>query len=320
MRLLKVSGSDLSLFEFDYDLTWMGFFVTPDERVIGRYGGRDASGPDARLSLAGLRHAMNAALEARKDVEKEEAPKRGKAVLAEEYPAAKRMAKNECIHCHQVYEFRREQRIKAEQWKPEERWVYPLPENVGLTLLVDQGDKVKSVRDGSPAAKAGLKAGDVVRRVNGVRVASQADLQYGLHRAGWKDEIAITWARDGKEQSGKLVLAEGWRKTNLTWRPSMLDLLPGLTVYGDDLTADEKKKVGLPATRLAFRQDEKVHSHAKKAGVEAGDVILGFEGDDLDGTVDQFLAHVRRNYLIGDKVKLIVVRNGKRMTLAMTLK
>jgi serine protease Do len=317
VRLLKIAGSDLQVFDFDYDLTWAGFFLTPDERVLGRYGGRDASGSDARLSLAGLRHAMQSALEAAREEEK--VPPRGKPVLAEDYPAAKRLG-NECIHCHQVYEFRREQRQKAGLWKADERWVYPLPENVGVTLNVDRGDQIKSVRAGSPAAKLDLRADDVIRRVNGVRVASQADFQYGLHKAPEKGAFEIVWRRGGKEQSGQLELTQGWRKTNTTWRPSLLDILPSLTVYGDDLTAEEKKKLGLRALQLAFRQDDKVHSHARAAGVKGGDIILGIEGEALEMTVDGFLAHVRRNYLIGDRIKLLVWRDGKRVALPMTLK
>jgi len=51
------------LFEFDYDLTFMVFFLNAGERIYGRYGGRDGRGPDTRMSLAGLHHAMGAALD-----------------------------------------------------------------------------------------------------------------------------------------------------------------------------------------------------------------------------------------------------------------
>jgi len=54
VRLDRIADSDLKIFEFDYDLTMMVFFINADEQVIGRYGGRDADGPDTRQSLAGL--------------------------------------------------------------------------------------------------------------------------------------------------------------------------------------------------------------------------------------------------------------------------
>src|SRR5262249_58844249 len=63
VRLPRIDDSDLNLFEFDYDLTFMVFFLNAGERIYGRYGGRDGRGPDTRMSLAGLHHAMGAALD-----------------------------------------------------------------------------------------------------------------------------------------------------------------------------------------------------------------------------------------------------------------
>src|SRR5438270_1770324 len=130
-----------------------------------------------------------------------------KPLLAEEYPAAKRLRRGECIHCHQVNEFRRDALKTAGQWRREDLWAYPLPENVGLTLEVDRGDRLRSVVPGSPAGRAGLRAGDTLRRLNGLPVASFADAQYALHRAPAKGRIPISWERDGKTQTGELEVA-----------------------------------------------------------------------------------------------------------------
>jgi hypothetical protein len=319
VRLVRITGVDLNLFDFDYDLTWMGFFLSADEVVYGRYGGRDAGDADARLSLAGLRQAMRSALAEHRSRKAKPAP-RGKPLRAEDYPAARRLPRAECIHCHQVYEFRRAGRREAGTWRREEVWVYPLPENVGLTLEVDRGDRVRTVAPRSPAANAGLRGGDVLRSVNGMRVAAQADVMYGLHRAPAKGRVPLTWERGGKVHRGQLELAAGWRKTNITWRPSLLDILPALTVYGADLSAAEKKALGLPPRRLAFRQDATVHSQARAAGVRAGDVIIGLNDQALDMTMTEFLAHVRRNFLVGERITLQVLRGGKRLSLPLTLK
>jgi membrane-associated protease RseP (regulator of RpoE activity) len=320
VRLIRITGVDLNLFEFDYDLTWMAFFLSPEEEVYGRYGGRDASGPDGRLSLAGLRHALTAALEAHRRGGRAKPPPRGPALLAEDLPPAKRFARNECIHCHQVNEMRREVRKASGEWRPEERWVYPLPENVGLTLELDRGDRVRSVKPDSAAARAGVRPGDVLKQLNGFPVASFADVQHALHRAPAKGRVAIAWRRDGKEVAGTLELATGWRWTNLTWRPSLLDILPSLTVFGIDLTPREKKGLGLSPKRLAFRQDAPVHRDAKAAGIREGDVIVGIDGREMEMTVTDFLAYVRRNHLVGDRITLNVLRGGKRIDLPLTLR
>jgi serine protease Do len=321
VRLLKISGVDLNLFDFDYDLTWFAFFLSADERVYGRYGGRDASSADSRLSLAGLKYALQAALDAHRRARPESPPPRAdKPLLVEDLPAAKRMRNGECIHCHQVYEFRRAALKESGKWRREDLWVYPLPENIGLTLELDQGDRLRAVGPDSPAGRAGLRAGDVLRTVNGQHVASFADVQYALHRAPARGRISISWERGGQTRTTVLELPDGWRKTNLTWRPSLLDILPSLTVFGDDLSTEEKKRLGLSAKRLAFRQQEPVHALAKAAGVREGDVIIGIDGQALEMNMLEFLAHVRKNYLVGDRITLNIIRDGNRLDLPYTLR
>ena len=49
VRLIRISGADLNLFDFDYDLTWAAFFLNANEKIYGRFGGRDAGPADAHL-------------------------------------------------------------------------------------------------------------------------------------------------------------------------------------------------------------------------------------------------------------------------------
>lgn len=242
----------------------------------------------------------------------------GKPVRAEDFAAARRH--NGCIHCHNVNEFRRADQRAAGTWDRESVWVYPLPENVGITLDVDAGNRVNAVAAGSPAARAGVKPGDVLARINGLPVASFADASYALHKAPAAGSIAASWLRAGGEQTGTLEVAPGWKKTNLTWRPSMLDILPSVPFSGDDLTPAEKKALGLSEKRAAIRQDDEVHKSLRAAGVRGGDVIAGFDGKAVDGTVRDLLGFVRRNYLVGDEITINVFRDGKRIDLKHVLK
>ena len=318
MRVIHITGVDLNLFEFDYDLTWVAFFMNADEKIYGRYGGRDGKSADDRMSLAGLRYAMKAALDTHRAQTDPTPRKAGKPLLAESYPAAK--GHRGCVHCHQVNEFRRADQKEKGEWNRDFVWAYPLPENIGITLDVDVGNKVKTIKPGSAAGAVGIQSGDLLRTLNGHPIASFADAQYALHKAPAKGKIAISWERQGKTIDGLLEARSGWRKTNLTWRPSMLDILPSLSVYGEDLSGAEKKTLGLPAKGLAFRQQKPVPNDAKKAGVQAGDVILGVDGLVLELTVDQFLGYVRQNYLVGERLTLNVLREGKRVDLPWTLR
>jgi serine protease Do len=261
---------------------------------------------------------MTAALEAHKNPPP--APQlTDKSRRAEDFAAAEKH--RGCIHCHNVKEFRRAEQLAAGTWDRNDIWVYPLPENVGLTLEIDEGNRVKAVRPDSPAERAGVKPGDLVKSLNGQPVASFADATYGLHKAPAKGAIPITWGRGDRTLSASLEVADGWRKTDITWRPSMLDLIPSTRLFGgDDLTAAEKKQLGLAENRAAFRLGENVHPALAAAGLQTGDVIVDFDGEAVDGAKKDLLAHLQRNYLVGDAVNVNVVRSGKRVDLRLVLK
>jgi hypothetical protein len=178
-----MNGVNINLFQFDYDLTWMAFFLGGDGRVLGRYGGRAADAAEGRVSLAGLRYAMAAALEAHRTGAGVPPPPRKAPRTAEQFPAAARLPRTACIRCHQVYDLRRESLQMSGKWSLDELWVYPPPENVGLTLEVDRGDVIAHVAPGSAAARLGLAKGDRLRTVGGRPVASYGDVQYALHKA-----------------------------------------------------------------------------------------------------------------------------------------
>ena len=321
VRLTRMRGVDLDLFDFDYDLTWMGFFLDSQGRVLGRYGGRDADGPDSRVSLAGLKYAMDRALARHR---------RSKPTIAlatavkprtvDDFAAAKRLPARACVHCHQVYDLRRETMQAEERWRLEEVWVYPLPENVGLTLAVDQGDLIDRVRPGSAAERAGLRKGDQLKEMNGQAVASFADVQQSLNRAPAVGIMEVTWQREGSAHAGRIELAEGWRKTDVSWRWSLRGLDPTPWVQGGDLSLAEKKALGLSPNRLALEQGAFLSQLARQAGIRQGDVILGVDGKMLEMTARQFGAYVRLNYKVGDRVTYHLLRDGKRLDVTLTLR
>jgi membrane-associated protease RseP (regulator of RpoE activity) len=291
----------------------------PDGHVYGRYGGRDAKGADTRNTLAGLRYAMEAAVASHRAYVSPAAAAAGKPLYIERVPAAR--GANGCIHCHQAKEILRQQDVNTRgTWDRESRWVYPLPENLGITLDLDRGNLVKAVAPGSAAAHAGIRPGDALARLHHLPVHSFADAQYALHKAPAKGTIAVAWQRGAQEHAAELIVAAGWKKTNILWRPSLMDLLPSLPLFGTDLTTPQKQELRLAAKRLAFRQDAPVPVSAEKLGVRENDVIIGVDDLVLEMTVEQFLGYVRQSYLIGDRITLNVVRAGKRVDLPITLK
>lgn len=319
-RVLNMRGVNLHVFEFDYDLTWMGFFLNADEKIYGRYGGREPASPDTYLTLAGLKHAMRSALAAHRREPSAKPPGEPKAVrTVEQYPAANRMKPDACIHCHQVYDFRREELQRTRQWRLDDVWVYPLPDNLGLRLDPDQPNRIHSVKPASPAARAGLRANDRLEKLHEQPIAAWADAQFALQRAPVTGSLTVAWQRDGKSMSAPLTLSEGWRKTDISWRASMWGLDPSPFVSGDDLYIKDKQALGLSEKALAFRQGTYVPGPARTAGIQAGDIILGIDGKRLEMTMLQFNAHVRVNYRVGELLTLNVLRNGKRVDVPLKL-
>jgi len=69
------------------------------------------------------------------------------------------------------------------------------------------GAEVTSVGDGTPAAKAGLKVGDVIVAVDGERVESADSLVGHVREKSTGDQVTLTVLRDGKSLQVKATLA-----------------------------------------------------------------------------------------------------------------
>jgi serine protease Do len=320
LRILDMRGIDLNVFDFDYDLTWAGFFLSTDGFVYGRYGSRDAGTAERELSLAGLKYAMERALAEHRRVEERATAGAGaSARTVEQYAESKRVEASACIHCHQVYDFRRFDLIAAKKWRAEQVWVYPRPENVGLTLEPRQGDLLREVQPASVAERAGLQAGDRLVAIGSRPIASIADVAYALHRAPAVGKIQVIWQRDKRTLSAELPLREGWRETDISWRASTRRLGPHPCVQGDDLSEKEKQALGLESKRLAFRQGSFPSLAARQAGICQNDIILGIDGKTLKMTAAQFGIYIRLNYHVGDDVTFNILRANKRLDVVVKL-
>jgi hypothetical protein len=321
VRLTRIDTLDLNLFTFDFDLTFMVFFLDDQEQVYARYGGRDVRGPDELQSLDGLRYTMDSVLRMHEGKERTYAPREkgpARTIRQEAMSSGRRM--RGCYHCHQVKEVLDANLRRAGKWDREQVWRYPLPDNLGLMVERQRGNVAQRIVPDSPAGRTGLKPGDTLRQLADVPIHSLADASFALDRAPRKGKIALTWERAGTIYTGAIDLPEAWRKSDISWRPSMRRMVPRLPLFGTDLTEAEKKALGLAAKQLAFRQRSEVSPRAAEAGICAGDVVLGIDGKDFaDMGAAEFRDHVRRGYLVGDAIKIDVLREGKRVSVPMTL-
>jgi predicted metalloprotease with PDZ domain len=316
--LIEIESSNLNLFDFDYDLTFMVFFISPDERVYARYGGRCEQGPDARQSLEGLRYTMESVLAEHESRNPRTATTRNeKPFFIREIAPPRGMGR--CIHCHQAKEVIYNRLDEAGEWKLDLAFRFPLPENLGVKLNVDRGNQIESIAENSPAEAAGLRVGDTITMLNHVPIHSFGDAQYALDLAPQNGSIPVVWRRGDESIESKLKLPDRWRRSDISWRPSLKNFVASARVYGKNLTTAEKESIGLTADHLAFRQKDSVPDQAKSAGVHAGDIIIGVDNRELEMSVYEFLTFVRSNYVRGETVILNVVRNRQALKLKMKL-
>lgn len=79
---------------------------------------------------------------------------------------------------------------------------------IKLDASIKEGVVVLNAVEGSGAAEAGLKKGDVITKFAGKKVKDYAYLRYELYQHSAGDTVDITLLRDGKEKTVKVKLAK----------------------------------------------------------------------------------------------------------------
>lgn len=334
VRVEDMAGVDLGLFDFDFALTFCALILHPDGTVLHTYGGRDASGAESHLSPESFARALEAGLESfRRHRPGPTRVPRGPTVEALPAMARRIQAgqRPKCFHCHMVEDALLEERRAAGRWRLEDAFRWPDPVQVGLRLDRDDGVRVRAVVAGSAAARAGLAAGDRILDLGGRRVATFGDVQRVLEgTAGAGGRLALRLARGDAEREAALELPPGWRTPDpatFAWRPTKWRLEPEPGFGGPALTPQEKAALGLPAGRFAFRvgylvtwgEKARAGRHAADAGLRKGDVVVEVAGRHDFESVEHFQAWVRLTRRPGDPLPLVVLREGARVEIPLTL-
>lgn len=78
--------------------------------------------------------------------------------------------------------------------------------DININSNIKEGVVVVKVVEGTGASKSDLKPGDVITKINNTQVKNIAYLRYELYKNKPNDSIEITYIRDGKEKTTKVVL------------------------------------------------------------------------------------------------------------------
>lgn len=204
------------------------------------------------------------------------------------------------------------------------------------------GALIEDVREGTPAARAGFRDGDIVIEFDGERVRSARHFTRLVQETPAGRTVQATVLRDGTrltlqvtpEAGGRAFIDIGPRVSReleaRLWR------LPGELRFDFDVprnfeTLVSPRRLGATVAGLNSQLAEyfgvtkggvlvssvESGSPAAQAGLRAGDVITGINGQTVDAVAD--VSRAIRNARPGDTLELRVTRDRKELTLKATI-
>lgn len=199
-----------------------------------------------------------------------------------------------------------------------------------LRLPAERGVLVTDVEENSPAAKAGLRANDVITEYNGQRVEGTAQFRRMIRETPAGRTVQLTLWRDGHSQTVSVELGS-WQdqfrqrfrvvEPNLELRiPPRMEIFreffpgtPLLGIVGEDLSGQLAEYFDVPDGEGVLVREVRSGSPAEKAGLKAGDVILRVNDERV-----RTLAELREKLWSpreGKTVRLDVLRRGQSLSL-----
>jgi len=181
-----------------------------------------------------------------------------------------------------------------------------------------KGALITKVVPNSPAAKAGLQAGDIVVSFDGKPVGGIDDLRWLTGTAGVGKTVTLGVTGKGGNRTVRATLGElteeaiaqgkGLSKGGATAAPSL-----GLSV--STVTPDIARQLGLEGPGGVVVVD--VNKSSPAMNVQPGDVILSV--NDVEVSSDKQVVQLTQRIQRGDMVRLLVVREGTPMWLAFNI-
>ena len=216
-----------------------------------------------------------------------------------------------------------------------------------VTEETEQGAKINQVSEESPAAKAGLKEGDIITKVNDIKIDGPAALYDAIGKSKPEDKVTISYIRSGKTNTLVASLAknkntmqyynfsspegQGGPSFDITpkqyFDPNTRKLQPGQRGFsfipnfpgmeGMTIPGFEKKpKLGISIEDLEEGKGVKIKaiqegSPADKAGLKVGDIITSIDKDEVKEVND-----IKGQYFeAGQSIKVVIFRDKASKTI-----
>ncbi len=207
-----------------------------------------------------------------------------------------------------------------------------------LNLKEERGVEVSSLAEEGPAAKAGIKEGDVVLEFAGQAVQGTAQFQRLVRETPVGRQVKIAVWRNGATQTLTVTVGENRQATIIapgdgTWNFSMPPIPPMpnieiprfqmslqnpmLGIVGESLGQEDQLADFFGVHDGVLVRSVKKGSAAEKAGIKAGDVIT--KVDDSKVTSSAEITRVLRGLKSKKTFGVTVMRNRKEMPLTVTM-
>jgi serine protease Do len=189
----------------------------------------------------------------------------------------------------------------------------------GLGLTRDRGAILADVLPGSPAARAGLRAGDVVLTLDTKPIENGRQLHVNLYRRTVGESVTLEVSRGSQVSKVAVAIAERFDSGNSAPIDPRNNLVPRLGILGVNLDQDVAKMIPVLRVSSGVVVASAVAGGipTRDGGLMTGDVIYAVNQTSVSelATLRKVLAELKS----GDPAVLSIERRGSLMFIAFTV-
>lgn len=193
-------------------------------------------------------------------------------------------------------------------------------EKLGLTA--NFGIEITQIIEKEAAAKAGLKANDILLKLNGEKIYTTDQLTKMLLNFQPEDKVNLEIFHDGNSQNFEVVLGE--KKVGFEFFENNLLQKPE-SVFFYKYKEGKDKGIGIMAKKLSSEKLNEINikngvaiisiikdSQAEKAELKEKDIIVTINDEDVEDV--STIQEIINDKEIGDEITITVYRNGNLIT------
>ena len=182
-------------------------------------------------------------------------------------------------------------------------------------LSKPEGSLITQVAPNSPAARAGLRAGDVILKYNGTPISRTSELLNYLNRSVPNQSIQLEVLRDDKRRNITATVSTAPDDTPAKNNPDTAAKGPVLGVSIRDLTVAEQRQLDIKGGVLI--QEVRRGGSAAQARIMPGDVIVQLNNTTIQNA-NQFVETVS-TLKQGTVARVVIIRQGQRAIIGMRI-